>query len=162
RLGDGTVVHIPGDPVSSFPAWCAAMERTELLDDERFATRESRNAHRADMIEVLNAFAATFASFDAFETAIGRAGLAVGAMHALRDAQPAEWSQHRGAVVDIDVDGQQAIALPRSPFRFSAASAGTAGRPAYQGEHNREVLRDVLDLDEAAIDALERDGVLVS
>ncbi len=37
RLGDGTVVHVPGDPVSSFPAWCVAMQRTELIDDERFA-----------------------------------------------------------------------------------------------------------------------------
>ena len=25
QLGDGTIVHIPGDPVSSFPAWCAAL-----------------------------------------------------------------------------------------------------------------------------------------
>ena len=30
RLGDGTVVHVPGDPVSSFPGWCDAMERPEL------------------------------------------------------------------------------------------------------------------------------------
>ena len=46
QLGDGTVVHIPGDPVSSFPAWCAAMERPELSNDERFVTREARHAHR--------------------------------------------------------------------------------------------------------------------
>ena len=25
RLADGTVVHVPGDPVSSFSAWCVAM-----------------------------------------------------------------------------------------------------------------------------------------
>ncbi len=30
RLADGTVVHVPGDPVSSFPAWCVAMQRTDL------------------------------------------------------------------------------------------------------------------------------------
>jgi crotonobetainyl-CoA:carnitine CoA-transferase CaiB-like acyl-CoA transferase len=52
--------------------------------------------------------------------------------------------------------------LPRSPFRFSQASAGTSGRPAWQGEHNREVLREVLGLSDDQVDALERDGVLVS
>src|SRR3954454_2947562 len=71
RLGDGTVVHIPGDPVSSFPAWCAAMERPELSVDERFVTREPRHAHRDEMLAVFQECAATFTSFDAFEEAQG-------------------------------------------------------------------------------------------
>ena len=53
------------------------------------------------------------------------------------------------------------LRLPRSPFRFSAASAGTTGRPAWQGQHNREVLREVLGMSEPDLDRLERDGVLV-
>src|SRR5206468_12796093 len=57
RLADGTVVHIPGDPVSSFPAWCAAMGREELLAEERFATRESRHANRGAMLDTLQEFA---------------------------------------------------------------------------------------------------------
>ena len=67
RLGDGTVVHVPGDPVSSFPAWCAAMNRGDLLADERFATRESRNANRSAMLDEFKEFAATFDDFDEFE-----------------------------------------------------------------------------------------------
>src|SRR4029079_9954459 len=117
------------DPVSSFPAWCAAMERTDLLDDERFASRDSGNTHRAEMIAVLDEFAATFADFESFETTIGRAGLAVGAMQPLRDAASAPWSQQRGAVVDVSTDGSDVLSLPKSPFLFSAASAGTGGRP---------------------------------
>src|SRR5438067_2443310 len=85
RLGDGTVVHIPGDPVSSFPAWCAAMERSELVADERFASREARSAHRSQMHEVLQEFASTFNRFDDFEAALGRARLAVGEMRPLTD-----------------------------------------------------------------------------
>src|SRR5580704_5550222 len=50
RLGDGTVVHVPGDPVSSFPAWCAAMDRQDLAAEARFATREARNSNRAEML----------------------------------------------------------------------------------------------------------------
>ena len=161
QLGDGTVVHIPGDPVSSFPAWCAAMERPELLDDERFTTREARHAHRGEMLEVFQEFAATFRTFDEFEATLGRGRLAVGQMKPITDVADAEWAEARGALVDVELGDDAPMRLPRSPFRFSAADAGTSGRPAWQGEHNREVLREVLGLEDAAIDSLERDGVLI-
>jgi crotonobetainyl-CoA:carnitine CoA-transferase CaiB-like acyl-CoA transferase len=162
RLGDGTVVHVPGDPVSSFPAWCNAMRTPELIQDERFATREARNANRGAMLEVLQDFASTFTSFAEFEVALAPAQLAVGEMRPLVDVGEAPWSEDRGALVDVG-DGQSGpLRLPRSPFRFSAADAGTSGRPAWQGQHNREVLRDVLHLDDDQIDRLETDSVLIS
>jgi crotonobetainyl-CoA:carnitine CoA-transferase CaiB-like acyl-CoA transferase len=161
RLGDGTVVHVPGDPVSSFPAWCAAMQRPELLADARFATREARHEHRAEMSALFREFAATFSTFTDFEAALSRARLAVGEMRPLADAAAAPWAQARDALVDVGDERSGPLRLPRSPFRFSAASAGTTGRPAWQGQHNREVLRDVLGLRDHDIDELERDGVLV-
>jgi len=161
RLGDGTVVHVPGDPVSSFPAWCTAMERPDLAADARFATREARNAHRSAMLTLFEEFAATFSCFDEFEAALSKARLAVGEMRPLTDVGAAPWAQERDALVDVG-DGQSGpLRLPRSPFRFSAASAGTTGRPAWQGQHNREVMRDMLGLSEDDIDRLDRDGVLI-
>jgi len=160
RLGDGTVVHVPGDPVSTFPAWCVAMGRSDLTTDERFASREARHANRAAMLHELQEFAGSFPSFADFEAAVGTARLAVGAMHSLTDVATAPWARERGAFVDVGDNGMH-LNLPRSPFRFSAASAGTSGRPAWQGEHNRAVLREVLEMDDSAIDALVRDGVLI-
>jgi CoA:oxalate CoA-transferase len=160
RLADGTVVHVPGDPVSSFPAWCVAMDRRDLVDDERFVSREARAAHRDEMLAVFEAYAATFSSFGAFESALSKAGLAVGAMQRLTDAGEAEWARERGAFVDVGA-GRTPFRLPKSPFRFSEADAGTTGRPAWQGEHNREVCRDLLGLTDGEIDALEAARVLV-
>jgi CoA:oxalate CoA-transferase len=161
RLGDGTVVHVPGDPVSSFPAWCVAMQRPDLAADERFATRESRHANRAAMLELFQEFAAAFSGFDEFEAALGRGRLAVGEMRPLADVGVAPWAQERQALVDVGDATGGPLRLPRSPFRFSAASAGTTGTPAWQGQHNREVLREVLGLPDEDIDRLERDRVLV-
>jgi len=161
QLGDGTVVHVPGDPVSSFPAWCAAMQRAELLDDPRFSSRRARHGHRDAMLDVFQTFAATFTRFDDFEAALGAAQLAVGEMRSLRDVGTAEWAREREALVDVGDDESAPLRLPRSPFRFSGASVGTNGRPAWQGEHNREVLREVLGLDDGDIDRLVVDGVLV-
>ncbi|HEV3227794.1 MAG TPA: CaiB/BaiF CoA-transferase family protein [Acidimicrobiales bacterium] len=161
RLGDGAVVHVPGDPVSSFPAWCIAMQRPELETDDRFATREARHANREAMLEEFQAFAATFSDFEEFEAALGKARLAVGEMRPLSDVGTAAWAHERGALVDVGIEGGDPLRLPRSPFRFSDAEVGTHGRPAWQGAHNREVLRELLGLAEADIEELERDGVLV-
>ena len=64
-------------------------------------------------------------------------------------------------MVDVGDEHSGPLRLPRSPFRFSATAAGTTGRPAWQGQHNREVLRDVLGLSDDDVDRLELDGVLV-
>jgi crotonobetainyl-CoA:carnitine CoA-transferase CaiB-like acyl-CoA transferase len=161
RLGDGTVMHVPGDPVSSFPGWCEAMARPDLLVDERFATRGARNAHRDEMQALFQEFAATFTNFDDFERAVGVGKLAAGAMHRLADAPDSAWAEDRNAFVDVGDDGEP-LRLPRSPFRFSSADSGTIGRPAWQGQHNREVLRELLAMPDAEIDRLEHDGVLVA
>jgi crotonobetainyl-CoA:carnitine CoA-transferase CaiB-like acyl-CoA transferase len=161
RLGDGTIVHVPGDPVSSFPAWCEAMQRTDLLKDARFATREARGANRDAMLAVFQEFAATFTSFEDFERAVGVSRLAAGAMQRLADAPAAAWAQDRDAFVDVGDDGAP-LRLPRSPFRFSSADAGTNGQPAWQGQHNREVLRDLLGMRDDEIDDLERACVLAA
>src|SRR5204863_9618761 len=105
----------------------------------RLATSEARHANREAMIALFQEFAATFDDFDDFENALARTGLAVGAMQPLRDAATAPWAQHRGALVDVADDEGPPVSLPRSPFRFSAASAGTSGRPAWHGQHNRAV-----------------------
>jgi CoA:oxalate CoA-transferase len=47
-----------------------------------------------------------------------------------------------------------------SPYRYSDASAGVRGLPAFRGEDNREVLSEVLGMDEQAIEDLERTGVI--
>ncbi len=160
RLGDGTVVCVPGDPVSTFPAWCKVMGRPELLDDERFANHEARRRNRDALGDELQAFASSVPSFPTFEEVIGRQRMAVGRLNDIRDLLEDPWVAARAALVDVGADGAP-LRLPRSPFRFSEAEAGTSGRPASQGEHNADVLGEVLGLDAAAVADLERNGVLV-
>jgi crotonobetainyl-CoA:carnitine CoA-transferase CaiB-like acyl-CoA transferase len=161
RLADGTVVHVPGDPVSSFPAWCDAMGRPDLIADQRFRNRVARSEHRDAMVSILQEFAATFSSFDDFEAALSKARLAVGVMQPLAHAADDEWARERNALVDVGDDAGGPLRLPRSPFRFSEVDAGTTGRPAWQGQHNRAVLSELLGLADREIDQLTDEGVLV-
>ena len=137
------------------------MQHPDLVKDARFATRAARNANRDAMLAVFQEFAATFSRFDDFEAALASAGLAVGAVQPLRNVGEDEWARERNALVDVGDEHTGPLRLPNAPFRFSEAEVGTTGRPAWQGEHNREVLRELLGLSEAEIDHLEHDGVLV-
>lgn len=159
RLGDGTVVCVPGDPVVSFDAWCRAMRRPELAADERFATLEARAGRRAELVAELQAFAGSVDDFDTFEATLGTERIACGRVRSISEAVTDPWVTDRGALVDVGTDDAP-LRLPRSPFRFSDADSGTTGRPAWQGEHNREVLAELgYGHDDVAV--LEREGVLV-
>ena len=113
------------------------------------------------MLGLFQEFASTFASFSDFEAALAKGGLAAGAMQPIAQAAEDEWARDRGAFVDVGNHPDGALKLPRSPFRFSEGDVGTTGRPAWQGEHNREVLGVMLDLGDDEIDRLYREGVLV-
>jgi crotonobetainyl-CoA:carnitine CoA-transferase CaiB-like acyl-CoA transferase len=160
RLGDGTVVCVAGDPVSTFPAWCEAMGEKGLLADKRFATHQARNANRAAMLAKLQDLAGRFECFEDFESAMGRSRMAAGAVRPLTETATSDWAVARGVLVDVGDAETEPLRLPRSAFRFSTARAGTHGRPAYQGEHNRQVLEEVLDMTDDEISSLEEAGVL--
>jgi crotonobetainyl-CoA:carnitine CoA-transferase CaiB-like acyl-CoA transferase len=160
RVADGTTVVVPGDPVSTFPAWCRVMGRPDLLEDERLSTPSARQANRGHVVEVLREWAATVPTFEQFEAAVGSERMAAGAVRSLRDALAEPWAQEREALVDVGTAGAS-IRLPRSPFRFSDADVGTHGRPAMQGEHNGDVLGELLGITADEVASLEAAGVLI-
>jgi len=160
RLGDGTVVCVAGDPVSTFPAWCRAMGEEGLLTDARFATHESRDHNRAAMLRELQELAKRFQSFADFEAAMGRSRMAAGALRTVTEAATSDWAVTRGALVDVGDATTGPIRLPRSAVRYSAARASTHGRPAHQGEHNGEVLKEVLGMTDDEVAVLTEEGVL--
>ena len=50
----------------------------------------------------------------------------------------------------------------QSPYRFSAARSGVRRGASYRGEHNREVVREWLDLTLDEVAKLEEVGVLLT
>jgi CoA:oxalate CoA-transferase len=74
-----------------------------------------------------------------------------------------EWARERNVVVAVDDRSGGTMRVPNSPWRFSASpDVGVSGVPRYRGEDNRSILAELLGYDDAAIDALEADGVLSS
>ena len=118
--------------------------------------------NRGALLEALQEWAGGIESPEALERALAPHRLATGVVRTVAEAGASRWARERGAVVEVDDRSGGRLPLPNSPWRFSDAASGVRGVPAYRGEHNREVLGDLLGLDAAEVDALEAAGVLSS
>jgi CoA:oxalate CoA-transferase len=64
--------------------------------------------------------------------------------------------------VDVSDRAGGTVRVPNAPWRFSDADTGVRGQPAYRGEHNAEVLGELLGMNADEVKQLEEAGVLSS
>lgn len=139
-----------------------AMGRPQLRDDPRFATPAAVRAHRAELHAVVDGWLSHFPDVASAEQALAAAGVASSRVYSTAEALRLPEVAARGMLAAIDDRGGGTVYVTNSPYRFSDAESGVHGVAAHRGEHNRDVLREVLGYDERRIDSLERAGVLVS
>ena len=144
-----------------FELFCTAMDRTDLLTDERFADEKVRYRNRDELVALVEAWVGGFDTATELEAALNEARLPVGVVRSVSELAETEWAAQRGAITDVDDRGGGTIRIPSSPWKFSDADAGVRRDPSWRGEHNREVLREA-GLSDEEIDRLEADAVLSS
>ncbi len=161
---DGSIVVVSGHPASktNFGWFCAAMERNDLLNDERFVDVPARLAHLADFHAILRAWATTITDAETIETIFAEHNLATGRLRSVADVARTDWAKQRGVITEVSDRGGGTIRIPQSPWKFSDADVRIRGIPKYRGEDNTAVLRDLLGVDDATITQLAHDGVTSS
>jgi len=162
RTRSGRTVSVAFDPTARgpFAQWLRAMNRPDLASDARFAEEEARRVNRDQLTALIQDWVMEFPDLKSLEAALAKAKLVMGVVRSVAEAGQTDWARERGAVVEVSDRGGGTLKLPNSPWRFSKADTGVRGEPAYRGEHNREVLRDWLSLDDARLAALEEQQVL--
>ena len=139
-----------------------AIGRPELAEDPRFAVIEDRVANRDALTGILAEFIATLENAAAVEAAIGPSAVLAAEVRTVPELAATDWAAERGAFVEIDTGRGETIDVPQSPWRFRDADAGAKPFVGYRGEHNREVLSDLLGLSASELDVLEADSVISS
>lgn len=162
RTKAGGWVHIAGDPRGSglFRQLYTVMQRPELAEDPRFSSLDARVRNEAELLEVIQEWILTFDNFETLEAVLDKGRIAIGAVRTVTEAADSPWAKERGAIVEVSDRGEGTIRIPNTPFRFASSPTGPRGVPAYRGEHNREVFRDLVGLTDQQIDDLEVSGVL--
>jgi len=163
RMHDGRYVTISADytPRGSFAMWCNALRREDLKDDPRFVDDEARRTNRDELQQIIQDWVLTFDNVEALDEELRRARLVMGVIRTLKEATETPWARDRGATVEVSDRGDGVFIVPNTPWRFSDATSGAHGEPAYRGEHNRDVLREHGFSDDE-IDKLEGSDVLTS
>lgn len=132
--------------------------RTDLLDDERFATPASRFAHRAEVDALITTWTMQRSKFEAME-ALGKAGVPASAVMDTVDLAADEYLRRRGMVVELDHPKRGRTLIPGSPIKMSESAVDVEIAPAL-GRDNDYVYRELLGLTDEELEQFGRDGLI--
>ena len=158
KTADGNVILACGND-NLFRKFCEAAGCTELAEDPRFAGNGQRVENRGELTRLLQAVFARRGTKEWVEL-LEAAGVPNGPINDV--AQVFEEPQVKARGIKIELDHPVAGRLPTvaSPMRFSATPVEYKLAPPVLGQHTEEVLRGLLDLDDAAIAKLRAEGTI--
>ena len=157
--GNDTELVITANTERMWRALCRVLERTELADDPRFATNDDRYANRFELWPLLEtAFQEKDA--DAWVPLLLEAGIPVGRVNTLEAALSNPQIVHRDMVLALTARDGRRIRVAGNPIKFANDEPPQTGFPPLLGENTRDVLADVLGLDEEEIAAALAAGVV--
>lgn len=139
---------------------CRALGHEEWMTDPKYANNPARLANRADLVGKLEAIFATKAR-DEWSEIITRADVPNSPVFELHDAVHTEQVVHNGSLLTVG-EGEKAVKMARSPIRVKSWGDDLAEPVHGMGADTRNVLRDLLGKDDAAIDALVAGNIVAT
>jgi formyl-CoA transferase len=137
---------------------CLAIERPDLVVDERFESGEKRALHGAELFEEITAWTLERGKYEVMRI-LGEASVPCSAVLDTYDLYRDPHLLERGFVKKVEHPELGQAPLLGFPTRMSESSVEISRAP-YLGEHGDEVLREDLDLGAAELTALREAGVL--
>jgi formyl-CoA transferase len=135
------------------------MGRPELADDARFATHATRGAHQEELDTLIAEWTATVPA-DTLLARLEERGVPAGRIYRARDMLDDPHFAARQAIVSVAHPELGSLQMQNVAPRLSD-TPGEVRTPGPQlGEHNDEIYRDLLGLDDSQLDQLRRDEII--
>lgn len=159
RTADGHL-NIAANKQEQFEELCRRVGRAELIDDDRFAERESRKQHREQLRAELEEGLARHPALH-WEEVLSAAGVPAARVLELPDVLALDQLAEREFVHALPFPGAAAdtVQVVGNGVRIDDNPSAPAGPPPLLGEHTDELLRE-LGYDTAAIAALREEGAV--
>ncbi len=160
---DGWIMLAIGND-GQFAQFCRCAGRPEWSADERFASNQQRVIHRQVLVPMLAELMGTRGT-RAWLTALEAAGVPCGPINNIAEVFADPQVEARGLRIEIEPGAAAGTPGPpvpgiASPLRLSAAPVNYRLPPPSLGAHTREVLRELLSLGDAQLDALAQQGII--
>jgi crotonobetainyl-CoA:carnitine CoA-transferase CaiB-like acyl-CoA transferase len=156
---DGHHVCLVGASDANFARLCAAMDRTDLPEDPRFATLADRAAHAEEINDLVAAWTATMSAADLERVAVAH-DVPVATAYTAADIAVDPHMAARGDLVTVEDPVAGPIRQQGPAVRFVGEPTPVPGGAPRLGEHTREVLAELVGLDGASLDRLAEHGVI--
>jgi len=137
--------------------FCAAIDREDLLADERFETNGDRVEHMDELESELATELRERTTAAWMEVLVEEAGIPAGPVYDVADALDNEQVEARGVVTEMEARGHT-IPVIEHPLNYAHSESGFDSPPPALGEHTRDVFADI-GYTEDRIDELADAGV---
>lgn len=141
-----------------WPRFCAAVERPDLVDDERFATPQDRFRNNLELIHLLDEVFAT-RTVEEWTPGLDSTGIIWAKVAELPDLVADPQAEEMGMWVEIDHPVAGPFRTMAAPFTLSDTPLSVRGPGPEIGEHTTEVLTE-LGVDPERVAALRDAGIL--
>ncbi|MFB6722856.1 CaiB/BaiF CoA transferase family protein [Kribbella sp. NPDC056345] len=157
RTADGAL-NIAANKQEQYVELCRVLGRPDLIVDERFATRESRKAHRTELKAELEKTLEQ-ASAAHWDNLLANTGVPVAPVLTVEEALSLDQLSERELFHDLPMpDGRErSLRVLGSSVHVDGQAVGPTTRPPRLGEHTPEILTE-LGYTKAEIEALAAKG----
>ncbi|HVN91485.1 MAG TPA: CaiB/BaiF CoA-transferase family protein [Candidatus Binataceae bacterium] len=140
---------------------CKAMNRPDLVTDQKMGTDAGRLANRAEMIKLIEDWLATFPDRDSAVEHMQKNAVPCAPVLSIEETVSHPHLRARGTVRTVEDPIAGKFEIPGFPLRFSAIPEPLPLETPTLGQHNDEILRDWLGRSNKEIAELREKGVLV-
>ncbi len=140
---------------------CRAMGREELIEQEGWATDADRLKKKPEVVAVVEEWLASFADVKSAIETLEEHGVPCAPILSVAETVSHPHLRARGTVVTHKDKLHGEFDMPGFPLRFSDFPDPLPLEAATLGEHNAEVVTDLLGHSEEELETLRKDGVLI-
>lgn len=158
---DGLMHLISGNQDTVWRRLAEAMGRPELGTDERYATHIARGENQTELDQLIAEWSATLDSAD-LHAVLNEHSVPNGRMYRAPEMLDDEHFAARDAIAWVESHDFGQIPMQNVVPKMSGTPGEIRWSGPRLGQHNLEVLGDILDLDDDAIAKLEAEGIIES
>lgn len=141
---------------------CEAAKAIDLAADDRFSSPKGRADHRYELVDILEAWMQSFRTTKELLAHLEAHRVPAAPVVDPADAHEDEWFVERGAIAEVHDPFLGAVRVPGFPLHGSAIpEREVEPLSPTLGQHNGEVLTELLGYDADRIRTLTDDGVLL-
>ena len=132
--------------------------REDLLGNPDYDTPEARLPRLAEIFDLIEEWTLTKTKWEAFEE-LNAINVPCGPVYSMKDIMEDEGLRAEGMLVDVDHPERGSYTTVGCPFTLSDSPVEVTRSPRL-GEHNAEILQELLDAPDGELERLAEAGVL--